>query len=179
MFYWDASLKKFSDLNLESVKTATRTAIWFQPTSIRPGQIRSELSPNSNSLLGGECSSILARLGGRGYYLHLLPVVRKFSAAIQASYVGSGQCAGLRPARGAPKRHWEAVTRVSATENRVNQFCNHKAPSTETGFSGMFPSVVYGTFRLTYTQSLRFKTRRNGFVFFSAEFLFQERADSK
>jgi hypothetical protein len=67
---------------------------------------------------------------GRRDDLHFLPVVRKFSAAIETSYVGSSESGCLRTAGCATNRDGKAVPRVPTTEKRIEQFCDHGAPST-------------------------------------------------
>src|SRR5258708_13732913 len=74
--------------------------------------------------LGSERGRVLTPLRLRSDDLHLLPVVGKFSSAIQASYVGSGQCAGLRTTPRPTNSHWEAVPGVPAPEKKVNQSCH-------------------------------------------------------
>ena len=81
-------------------------------------------------LLGSECSNVLASFSRRSDNLHLLPIVRKFPATIQAGYVGPGQRSGLGAARRASDGHWKTVTGMSATENCVKHSCHHGAPST-------------------------------------------------
>jgi len=66
----------------------------------------------------------------RPYDFHLLPVVRKFSAAVKTSHVRPRESGGLRTARCATNRDGKAVTRVPTTEKRIEQFRDHGVPST-------------------------------------------------
>jgi len=61
----------------------------------------------------------------RSNYLHLLPVVRKLSAAIQTSHVGPGQSRGLRTALCTANGNRKAVPRVPAAEKNIHQFGDH------------------------------------------------------
>lgn len=66
---------------------------------------------------------------GRSDDFHLLPVIRKLSAAIEAGDVSSGQRCRLRAPFRATNGYWKAVVRVSASKNDIDQFCNHDPPS--------------------------------------------------
>src|SRR5207302_7446518 len=57
--------------------------------------------------------------------LHLLPVVRKLSTAVQTSHVGSRQCRGWGTALSTTNRYWKAIASVPATEKRIDQFGDH------------------------------------------------------
>src|SRR5579872_906019 len=78
---------------------------------------------------------------GRRDDFHLLPVVRKFSAAVQTGHISPGQSRGLGTARLSPDGYWKAVVSVPATKNcihypgnetknGVHQLSNHVSPST-------------------------------------------------
>src|ERR1700732_5225082 len=62
--------------------------------------------------------------------LHLLPVVGEFFAALQTNNVGAGQAGGLRTPRAAPDRYWKTIAGVITTENCLEHFDEHDAPST-------------------------------------------------
>lgn len=94
---------------------------------------RERIQPRSNkysvgylrSVSGCERGCVLVPFRLRGDHLHLLPVVGKFSSAVQASHVGAGQCAGLRASRRTTNGHWEAIPGVPAAKQQINQSCQH------------------------------------------------------
>src|SRR5258708_10068986 len=83
-----------------------------------------------NCLLCGERGQALAMPFGRCDNFHFLPVVGKFSAAIETSYVGPGKSGCLRTTGCATYGDGKAVTRVPTNEKRIEQFRDHGAPST-------------------------------------------------
>ena len=83
-------------------------------------------------LLGSQGRHVLSPFGRRRDHLHLPPVVREFSSAIQASNIRTGQGPGLRPPC-ASQRYWKAIPGMPAAEKRIDQFCHHKEPSTPRG----------------------------------------------
>src|SRR5258708_23682490 len=77
----------------------------------------------------------------RPYDFHLLPVVRKFSAAVKTSHVRPPESGGLRTARCATNRNGKAVTRVPTTAKRTEHFRAHAAPSTSPAADP--PTLIY------------------------------------
>src|SRR5579863_7363082 len=78
----------------------------------------------SGGVLGQLCRA-LAMAVGRGDDLHLLPVVGKLLAAIEARHIGSGQSCGLGAARCPANGNGKAVAGMPAAEKCVHQLCNH------------------------------------------------------
>jgi hypothetical protein len=85
----------------------------------------------SGDLLGGDRSRVLSSFRWRSDDLHLLPVVGKFSSAIQTRNVRSRQHRRLRSARISPKGYGETITGMPATKYSIEQSCHHGAPSTD------------------------------------------------
>lgn len=74
----------------------------------------------------GQFGQVLAMALGGSDDFHLVPVVRKFLAAIETGDVGPGQSGGLGAARtAATNGDGKAVTGMSATENGVIQSGDH------------------------------------------------------
>ena len=96
-----------------------------------------------NCLLCGERGQALAMPFGRCDNFHFLPVVGKFSAAIETSYVGPGKSGCLRTTGCATYGDGKAVTRVPTTEKRIEQFRDHGAPSTTR--AGYPANLIYCT----------------------------------
>ena len=93
----------------------------------------------------GQFGQMLAMAFRRSDDLHLLPVIRKFSAAIETGHIGSGQRCSLRTARCSANRDRKAVAGVPAAEKsvqqsgntaeeKVDQSGNHDSPSTSTSW---------------------------------------------
>ncbi len=57
--------------------------------------------------------------------LHLLPVVRKLFAAIEACDIRSSQRSGLGAAHRPANRNWKAETRVMTTKKDIDKSFNH------------------------------------------------------
>src|SRR6266567_5486685 len=72
---------------------------------------------------------MLAMTLRRRNHFHLLPVIGKFSAAIEASNVGPGQSRRLGTALCSANGYGKAVARVSAAEQCIHQFFDHNPPS--------------------------------------------------
>jgi len=73
----------------------------------------------------GQRGQVLPVAFGLGNHFHLLPVIGKLAAAIQASNVSSRQTRGLGPSCSSTNGHGKAVTRMPATKERIHQFTNH------------------------------------------------------
>jgi hypothetical protein len=71
-------------------------------------------------MFGRKFRNALMPVDWRGNNFHLLPVIREFFAAIEASYVRSRQSGGLRTARCSANRDWKTVTGVPAAKNQIN-----------------------------------------------------------
>src|SRR5258708_21594784 len=82
-----------------------------------------------NCLLCGERGQALAMPFGRCDNFHFLPVVGKFSAAIETSYVGPGKSGCLRTAGCSTNGNGKAVTTVPTPAKRIQPFRNPPAPS--------------------------------------------------
>ena len=65
----------------------------------------------------------------RSDHFHVLPVVGKLFAAIEAGDIGSCESRGLRAPFRAANGYGEAVASVPATKKCIDQFCNHDPPS--------------------------------------------------
>src|ERR1700722_1681978 len=71
----------------------------------------------------------------RGDNLHLLPVVGKLSAAIEAGNVSPGQGRCLRTRSGPANGHGKTVMGMLAAKYRFIQFCDHTYLPRSSGFS--------------------------------------------
>jgi hypothetical protein len=136
----DRRLSPLSRLQRQKVRS------WSQgkKTELRAnrGSLGEEFVPDAQSalrgLLRGKRGATLTMAFGRPDHLHLLPVIREFSAAIQAGHISSSKSGCLRTACGATNRDGKTVTRVPTTEKSIEQFCDHGAPSTSrAGYSAI------------------------------------------
>jgi hypothetical protein len=55
---------------------------------------------------------------------HLLPVIRKFLATLEARNVGPGEGSGRRPSLAPPVRQWETVILVCTAEKHIQKTCH-------------------------------------------------------
>ena len=87
--------------------------------------------------------------GIRRNYFHLFPVVRKFSAAIQAYDVGAGEGSRFNAAGTGTNCNGKTVASVPAAEKHVEQFRDHYRPPPQRALTGPYLGLTKPLLRQT------------------------------
>ena len=109
-----------NSLSKREPRTIRRPRLWGKQKLQSGYGLRQNPLPNSSEdALGGvlgQFGQALAMTLGGSNDLHLLPVIRKFFTAVEASDVSSGQSSGLGAARCPTNGYRKAIVRVPAAE---------------------------------------------------------------